>query len=165
EEHKGTNNGSVIICENGYMSGAAVYDNDGKEIKTFQNDGAFGRSYFPKGIRSRKRSDLRTDILEGHISTSLCHLANISYRVGFTASVGEIKERLQESGIARERFSRFQEHLKANGVNLNNIPATLGPWLEFDPATETFTGGSHVNEANALLRRNYREPFVVPETV
>ncbi len=33
-------------------------------------------------VRSRKTEDLYCDILEGHLSTTLCHLANISYRLG-----------------------------------------------------------------------------------
>ena len=39
---------------------------------------------FLKAVRSRKRSDLNCDILEGHISATLCHLANTSYRLGRT---------------------------------------------------------------------------------
>jgi predicted dehydrogenase len=37
---------------------------------------------FLKAVRSRKSADLAADILEGHLSTALCHLANISYRTG-----------------------------------------------------------------------------------
>jgi len=39
---------------------------------------------FLKAVRSRKRSDLHCDILEGHISATLCHMANTSYRLGRT---------------------------------------------------------------------------------
>jgi hypothetical protein len=31
-------------------------------------------------VRSRKRQDLRAELLEGHYSTTLCHLGNIAYR-------------------------------------------------------------------------------------
>jgi hypothetical protein len=34
--------------------------------------------------------------------------------------------------------------------------------LNFDPKTERYTGDA---EANAMLTRNYRAPFVVPEKV
>ena len=37
---------------------------------------------FIKAVRSRKKEDLNADILEGHLSATLPHLANISYRVG-----------------------------------------------------------------------------------
>jgi hypothetical protein len=39
---------------------------------------------FLKAVRSRKREDLTCDILEGHLSAALCHMANISYRTGRT---------------------------------------------------------------------------------
>ncbi len=37
---------------------------------------------FRKGVMSRRVSDLTCDVLEGHLSAALCHLANISYRTG-----------------------------------------------------------------------------------
>ncbi|HEY2931574.1 MAG TPA: Gfo/Idh/MocA family oxidoreductase [Acidobacteriota bacterium] len=37
---------------------------------------------FVKAVRSRKMEDLTGDIETGHLSTALCHLCNISYRVG-----------------------------------------------------------------------------------
>jgi predicted dehydrogenase len=37
---------------------------------------------FLAAVRSRRQEDLAGDILEGHLSASLCHLANISYRTG-----------------------------------------------------------------------------------
>lgn len=47
-------------------------------------------------------------------------------------------------------------------IHLGNISYRLGRSLEFDPVTMTFP---HDAEANALLTRQYREPFVVPEKV
>ena len=35
---------------------------------------------FRKAVLSRRVSDLNCDVLEGHLSAALCHLANISYR-------------------------------------------------------------------------------------
>ena len=42
--------------------------------------GHFGN--FIAAVRSRKTEDLNADILEGRHSAALCHLANISYRLG-----------------------------------------------------------------------------------
>ena len=39
---------------------------------------------FLRAMRSRKHTDLTADIAEGHLSTALCHLANIAYRTGRT---------------------------------------------------------------------------------
>ena len=53
-------------------------------------------------------------------------------------------------------------HLASALAHLGNISVRLGRTLTFDPKTETFTGDS---DANAMLKRNYRSPFVVPEQV
>ncbi len=47
-------------------------------------------------------------------------------------------------------------------VHLANISYRLGRSLTFDPATLTFPGDA---EANAMLTREYRPPFVVPDKV
>jgi hypothetical protein len=39
------------------------------------------RENFVKAVRSRKPEEIRGDVLEGHLSSTLCHLANASYRV------------------------------------------------------------------------------------
>ncbi len=69
-------------------------------------------------VRSRKTSDLLAPVEYGHTGAALCHLGNISYR--------------------------------------------LGRSVRFDPKTETFPGDA---EANAMLKRQYRAPFVIPDDV
>jgi predicted dehydrogenase len=86
------------------------------DVASEKNENHFAN--FLTCVRSRKTEDLHCDILEGHLSTALAHLANASYR--------------------------------------------LGRNLTFDPKTETFPGDA---EANALLTRKYREPYVLPEKV
>lgn len=122
---------------------------------------------FISAVRSRKVSDLRADILEGHLSTALVHAANTSYRVGTSHSADEVREAIKDRGSeAVETFGRFQEHLAANGVDFSKSEFVLGPWLEMDPDREEFVGGSDVvGRANQLLRGSYRKPFVVPEQV
>ena len=39
---------------------------------------------FIDGVRQRKQAALGVDIEEGHLSSVLCHLANMSYRLGRT---------------------------------------------------------------------------------
>jgi hypothetical protein len=63
-----------------------------------------------------------------------------------------------------DSYERFQEHLSANGVDLKQTPKILGPWLEVDPESERFVGEFSA-QANELVTRKYREPFVVPEHV
>jgi len=52
--------------------------------------------------------------------------------------------------------------ISAGLCHLGNIAYRLGRTLTFDPKTETFPGDA---EANKMLTRNYRKPFVVPEKV
>lgn len=73
---------------------------------------------FAEAVRARDRSKLNAEIRETALSTALCHLGNIAYRVG-------------------------EE-------------------LEFDPAEQRFPNHT---EANALLTREYRAPYVVPAEV
>jgi hypothetical protein len=60
---------------------------------------------------------------------------------------------------ASETFNRMREHLQNNQVPLNNTMFRLGPRLNLDPSTERSTNN---NQANAMLTRQYRAPFVVP---
>ncbi len=72
---------------------------------------------FIECMRTRKKPN--ADIEEGHLSTNLCHLGNISYRVG-------------------------------------------GEKLIWDGEEDVVTNNE---EANDLVKREYREPWVVPEKV
>jgi predicted dehydrogenase len=73
---------------------------------------------FLEAVKSRKVSDLHADIEIGAGAAALCHMANISYR--------------------------------------------LGRKLDFDARTQRFLGDA---EANRMLTRDYRKPYVVPEKV
>lgn len=53
-------------------------------------------------------------------------------------------------------------HTSAGLAHLGNIAFRLGRKLRFDPETEKFAGDT---EADAMLSRKYRAPFVVPEQV
>jgi predicted dehydrogenase len=69
-------------------------------------------------VRSRRTHDLRSDLYEGFLSSAMCHLGNISYRLGRT--------------------------------------------VVFDHHSERFVSD---DQANGLLTRRYRPPYVVPEDV
>ena len=57
-----------------YTPGPVVDAKTEKTVSQFEN--------FIDCVRSRKVEDLYCDIEEGHLSTALCHLANISFRTG-----------------------------------------------------------------------------------
>jgi hypothetical protein len=58
-----------------------------------------------------------------------------------------------------EALGRMEEHLGANKVDFAKTPATLGVVLKMDPKSERFLDNP---QANKLLTRQYRRPFVVP---
>jgi len=147
----------------GFIAGTSLFDRDGKLVRTFAGKAESHFANFLKAVRSRHRSDLSAEILEGHWSSALCHLGNISWRLGRTAPPAEIEEALRQLGprdSVRETLERTVEHLRENKVNLAQTPLTLGPLLRLDPQREAFAGQPH---ANALLTREYRQPFVVPD--
>jgi predicted dehydrogenase len=118
---------------------------------------------FIEAVRSRKTSDLNADILEGHYSAALCHLANISYRLGAPVPFNKETKAFGDDKAAYETLERMEEHLtKDNGLKLDGETYRLGRKLTVDAKTESFVGDA---QANALLTRPYRKPFVVPEKI
>jgi predicted dehydrogenase len=166
DKFKGGSVSVIIECEGGHLlipnyNQAIVYDKEGKEIKRFKGEVShYGN--FLAAVRSRNHHDLNADISEGHISSALCHTANISHRLGQRRNPDEIRESIKGDRDATETFGRMAEHLKLNEVDLASDTAVLGEMLKMDPASESFPGNA---EANKLLTRDYRHPFVVPEKV
>ena len=157
--------GTIFHCENGYVAGGWAYDKDGKKIKQFKREGDEGHvDNFIKAVKSRKPSDLNAEILEGHTSAALSHMGNISHRIGKTASAEQIKESIKGQGETTEAFERMKAHLAANEVDVCKDMAVLGPWLTMDSAAERFTGPM-ADEANKLITREYRKPYVLAEKV
>jgi len=137
----------------------------GKPIKQFRlTEGAGHHENFIKAVRSRKVSDLNAAVLEGLLSSALCHMGNISYRLGQQASRDDILERIGANPDLADAFERVQDHLLLNGVDLKQTPRVLGSWLTMDPQAAKFIG-ERAEEANKLVRGSYRDPFVVPAQV
>ncbi|MFD2522592.1 Gfo/Idh/MocA family protein [Emticicia soli] len=115
--------GNIFYGDKGYM-----VINGYNDYKTFlgrnrepgpaRNAGGDHYKNFVDAVRAKNKALLNGPIETGHLSASIAHLGNISYRLGRT--------------------------------------------LKFDPKTETFPGDK---EANAMLSRKYRAPYVVPEKV
>ena len=169
DNYRGTRVGIVVQCEDGYFqandAGGWIYKNDGTRTdKQFSGRGG-GNHYqnFIDAVRSRKVSDLNADIEKGHISSALCHMGNISYRIGQQKSPEEIKETIKNSDMM-DSYERVLTHMEANEIDLEKEPLTIGPMLTMDPKAEKFTG-EYSEWANMYVKRNYREPFVVPEQV
>jgi predicted dehydrogenase len=149
----------ILVCPD-YKSGVAL-TRDGEIIKQFEGGGDhYGN--FIKAVRSGKPQDLNAPILEGHLSSSLCHLANISYRLGTEQPFNKQTKALGDDKEAYETLARMEEHLKENKVPLDSTSCRVGRRLTLDPKTESFVNDS---EADRLLTRDYREGFVVPKKI
>jgi hypothetical protein len=117
-----------------------------------------------QAVRSRKVSDLNADVEVGHYSAALCHLPNISFRLGERVPFDAKTKRLGDNREVVETFENLRQNLKGVDVKLEETTYTLGKVLTFNATRERFTGDS-AEAANALLTRPYRKPFVVPEKV
>ncbi len=143
--------GSLVI---GNLENAA-YGPDGEQIQRFSGgDDTQHFRNFVDAVRARKPEMLTADALEGHLSASLHHLANISHRLGSPQPMSK-DEPLGKYEEGNEAFRRFREHLTKNGVDAAKTPVVVGPTLAFDAKTEKFGD----ERADALLTREYRKPF------
>ena len=161
---KGAGVGVIVECENGYVvvpsyTAATAYDQKGGEIKSWKGSEDHFKNFI-HACRSRRHEDLNADILEGHLSSALCHTGNISYRLGHKETPGAILEKIKGDTFAAESYERMKEHLAKNEVDIKKDKLTIGPSLKFDPKKEVFIDN---DEANALVKDKYRAPFVVPE--
>jgi predicted dehydrogenase len=163
---KGSANCSIyIFCENGYLTGDSIFDNDGKLVKRFEEPGKVGPQVnFVRALRSGKSEDLKTDILEGHLSANISHIGNISYQTGQSVGLEELRQTAAKYPCLEEVFLSFEEHLRLNGIDPAGEDLFLGQELTFDSATERFVG-EHSEAGNFFLKDSYREPFVIPEKV
>jgi predicted dehydrogenase len=165
EGHMGAKVGNIFHGTEGYAvsnsySSGTIFDLKGNKVTSFDGDGDHFDN-FVKAVRSRKHTDLTADIEEGHLSAALCHLGNISNRLGKAVPMGKKPGELAKVKEAEEAFGRMEKHLVDNGVPLDKTMLKLGAALTVDPKTETFTGGP--KEANALLTRPARKGFSVPQ--
>jgi len=165
----GTNIGIVVQCEDGYWAagdgGGWVWDNDNKRTDKQIGGGGGGGHHqnFIDAVRSHKVSDLNADIEKGHYSSALCHMGNISYRLGKKMTVEDARNTIDNEYVM-DSFDGMVEHLKVNEVDLEKELITMGPMLTMDPEAEKFIG-EYSELANMFIKRNYREPFVVPDQV
>ena len=122
--------------------------------------GHFGN--FINCVRSRRQEELNADILLGHYASALCHIGNISYRLGSDVPFAERPAALTASKVVSDSMLTVLENTRAIGVGEECTTYRLGSALEFDAATEQFVDSP---SANMMLSRPYRRPFVVPDEV
>ncbi len=170
KDYLGATVGNIFHCANGYLvcssySTATAFSPKGEIIKQFgsksDNDNLHYAN-FVKAVRSRNAGELHAEILEGHLSSALCHLGNISYRLGTDQPFNKKTNAFGDDKAAAETLARTAEHLKDNKLNLDATTYRVGRSLKFDPQAEQFLGDK---EADAMLTRPYRKGFEVPAKV
>ncbi len=147
----------------GIIADTNLYDLKGNLVRAFDGKSDNHFTNFIKAVRSRKESDLMAPIIEGHQSSALCHIANISYRLGNQTSVNEIAKHLGDIKVhddVQETLERTRHYLTDAGVDLDKTKLTLGQHLRVDGDKEAFLDNA---AANALLTREYRAPFLLPK--
>ena len=113
----------ITNSEGGSQIGAFIYGSEGYvEISKYHAYRTFlgrkrepgpareevGNHYvnFIEAVRSRKPQHLNSEIEEGHISSSLAHLANIAYRTGRTLTFDPRQERFSDDREANQYLKR-----------------------------------------------------------
>ncbi|MES2694330.1 MAG: Gfo/Idh/MocA family oxidoreductase [Verrucomicrobiota bacterium] len=165
DNYRGVSVGNVIDCEGGSVviksyTEATAYDKAGAVVKEFKGSDRHMQNFIDV-IHSRKVANLYGQIEEGHLSSALCHLGNISHVLGKSAAPEALKEKIKGNATLAEACGRMMEHLAANEVDLAKTPLTLGVPLTIDVKAERFIG-EFAQQANPLLTRQYRAPYVVP---
>ena len=163
----GANVGVIFYGSEGYAvmahyDSGTLFDLEGNELKSFKG-GSYADHFanFIQAVRSRNHEDQNADILQGHLSSALCHLGNISYRLGESIHGSEVAGRLEGDDDGLESWERTASHLGNNSVDPATSHIGFGAKLAVNGAAEHFTGPL-ADQANAMLTRDYRKPYIVP---
>ena len=162
--------GNIFYGDKGFVkifgySKYEVWQLVGKEKYEKVKEGDEGGNHFANfidAVRAHDKSMLDGPVETAHLASGLAHLGNISYRLGESVPFNKQSKTLGDNGQVVAAFDTLKDNLKAVNVDLAENQYTLGRVLEFDAKTERFQGDE---QANALLSRPYRKPFVVPEKV
>lgn len=163
DNYLGSQIGVIVFYENGRLvipsyTKATAFDNDGNQLEAWDRGGNHYANFL-EAVESQDSSGLNAPIIEGHLSSALCHTGGVSHQVGQTATVAEIMDSVTNDQFA-DSIDRMVQHLEANKIDLSKNPLTLGQDLKFDLDTEEVINNS---AAAALLKRVGREGFEVPE--
>ncbi|MCA9059318.1 MAG: gfo/Idh/MocA family oxidoreductase, partial [Planctomycetaceae bacterium] len=167
-KHPGPGSGYIVYCENGRYEGqrgrGQAFDKSGKLIREFRGNsgGDLHQKNFVDAVRANDSGLLNTEVQVGHHSTGWCNLANIAVLAGGAFSADASAKVPDESGLWTGVMTEMRDHLKEHGVTMNSREMKLSPMLTFDPAAEQFVG-DHAADANQWLKRQYRNPYEVPE--
>ena len=141
-----------------YAAGVA-FDYDGHVLGKWSG-GSDQNHYdnFIKAVKSRRREDLHLDIEDGHLSSALAHVGNVSWTLGRPVEPGTRPSLAADDPSVKETLESFEAHLAENAVDFTQTKLALGRTLTIDPAIEK----SDDPEANRLFTRDYRKGYELP---
>jgi len=141
-----------------YTSGAA-FDYEGHELGAWSG-GSYQQHFanFVKAIKSRDHRDLHLDIEDGHLSSALAHLGNVSWALGEVVPPGTRPALAATDRHVADTWSSFEAYLAEEGIDFSQTSLARGRELSIDPRTERSTD----EEANRLFTREYRRGFELP---
>jgi hypothetical protein len=153
-----------------------VLDPAGMPVKTISGEGNHFEQHvanFLAAVRTHDPQRLAAEISEGVQSTALCHLGNISYRLGEDLPFDDIVARIdarQPQDDAGKLVDRVRRMLAANGCQPAGGTIRCGAWVETaggeaTSATALTTNNGPVlveGPARDLERLEYRTPFLLP---
>lgn len=146
-----------VVAPN-YTSGVA-FDYDGKELGKWSGGGDQAHyDNFVTAMKSRRMEDLHLDIEDGHQSSALAHLGNVSWALGEPVEPGTRPSLAADNPRVTQTLESFEAHLATNNVNFEETKLKLGRVLTLDPKTEK----SDDAEANELFTREYRKGYELP---
>ena len=149
KDYKGANVGIIIEGTKGYLMMSSydtgvAFDAEGKEIKKFSGGGDHHHyANFVEAVRARDYKKLNADVEQGHLSSALCHLGNISLRLGKPIAGADVPAAIKENKGHEDMVATFQrtaDHLKANQLDPDKLSFSVGPLLKMDGKAEVFTG-------------------------
>lgn len=166
---RGIREGFALDCEGGSFvglkGGGVIYDREGKRLRQFPGEGG-GRhlANFLDAVRSRRGDDLNAPLAEGHASSAVCHLGNLSWRLGREDALAACREAVRPHAGAAELVDQLAGHLRANQLDLGQARFRIGPWLEVAPDTGELTavegaGAAELAAARQLAEGRWRAPY------
>ncbi len=157
--------GYIVVCEGGYFCGqrgnGKAYDRDGNTMRSFKGGDivALHVRNFVDAVLANDPSMLNAPVETGHHSSGWCNLANVAIQVGQSYDQDALASRSQLEAWP-VLIEQMEAQLKPFGVPTGDLVSSTV--LTHDPKTERFSGDGS-QQANAMLKRTYREGFAVPQ--
>ena len=130
---------------------------DPEPVGIFQN--------FVDAVRD-PNTPLYSPIDKGMYAGSVCHWGNMAYRSGVPTDFKTCREKIGSNPVMQASIDKVFANLKdvfGDEINVETaIPWQCSDVMSIDAANDCFSDNT---EANKMLRRVPREPFVVPEVV